>query len=115
MSESDESGRRRRLNHETAELRKFDEDVSELREFYNNFDIEERSQFRAWLEQVASLATEGYQQSVLLRIRTQYDVCDENGETLRWGDVEFSPGSMLAAIKAWDAGEDFAPESWPWP
>ena len=67
--------------------------------------------FRAWLERVQTLNAEGQQWCASLQIQTQYDVCDEAGNTLRWADVGFSPTTMLAAVRAWDAGEDFAPSS----
>jgi hypothetical protein len=46
---------------------------------------------------------------MLLNVSAESDECDDQGNVLRWADARFSPMTMLAAIKAWDEGNDFAP------
>ena len=111
MTEPNERGRGRKPDVFTSQLRHFDEQLSDFRSQYDNFTADERSGFRAWLERVEVLYSEGHEWNALLKVRTEYDVCDAAGNTLRWADADFSPKTMLAAVRAWDAGEDFAPSS----
>jgi hypothetical protein len=111
MSEQDDRNRQRKPDYFTSQLRRFDEKVSDLRSFYESLDPEEKSKFQAWLKKVKSLDEEGQAWSAQLQVCTEYDICDEDGETLRWADTKFSPQTLLAAIKTWDQGECFVPPS----
>jgi hypothetical protein len=113
MSEPDGPGRPRGPKGEVfaRQLRRFDGKIADLRGFYDGLNAEERSGFRSWLERVDTAADEGRQWSAQVLVRTECDVCDESGETLRWADAVFSTLTMLAAIKAWDSGQDYAPFS----
>jgi hypothetical protein len=91
------------------QLRQFDAEISHLRQFYECLTPDERSRFRAWLKKVAALTSEGAEWGAHLKVRIENDECDEEGNVLRWADAEFLPSTMLSAIAAWDAGEDFAP------
>lgn len=95
MAEPNGPGRRGKPDIFTSQDRQFDEKVSDLRGFYEGLDTDEKPKFRAWLERVKTLHEEGGQWSTQLYVRTEYDDCDENGEPLRYADVEFSPNTML--------------------
>lgn len=109
MTNPDEGGRR--PDFFTSQLLSFDEMVADFRSLYDNFTAKEQSDFRAWLERVRTLSAEGDPWCARLLVKTECDECDEAGNTLRPADADFSPTTMLAAVRAWDAGEDFAPPS----
>jgi hypothetical protein len=111
MTEPNDSGRRRNGDVFARQLRHSDEKVSDFRKFYESLETDKRAEFRSWLEKVKALNEEGAQWSAQLRVRTEYDGCDENGETLRWADAEFSARTAIDAVKAWDAGENFSPDT----
>ena len=111
MTNPDGRGRRRGPDVFTSQLLSFDEMVADFRSLYDNFTAKERSNFRAWLESVKTLNAEGDQWCARLLVKIECDEFDEAGNTLRWADVVLSPRTMLAAVRAWDAGEDFAPSS----
>ena len=108
------NGGNRERNPFTAQLRSFDERIANFRCLYDGYSAEEKSGFRAWIERAATLSAEGGEWCAMLRIKTEYDVCDESGETIRWCDAEFSAATVLSAIRAWDEGQEYAPSSiWP--
>jgi hypothetical protein len=111
MADSEDGGRRRRRGPDifAVQLRHFDGQVADFRAWYDGFPAEDKARIRAWLERVEALAREGCEWSALLEVRTEYDECDADGDTLRWADVRFSPSTTLAAIRAWDAGEEYTP------
>lgn len=111
MAESDGREEGRTPDVLASQLRHFDCQIADLRQWYDSLVPSEREQFRAWLERVIIVASEGSQWGALLRVGTEYDVCDRDGNTLWWADAEFSPRTMLDAVKAWDAGEAFTPSS----
>ena len=71
---------------------------------------DEKSQFRAWLEKLDSVREESLWEAVVHVHMTDEEV-DENGNTIRWADSDFSITTMLRAINNWDAGENFAPNA----
>lgn len=110
MDESDDSGSRPFRHVFAQHLRKLDNDLAEFRLLYDSFDADERIRFRQWLERVSALNAESTW-NVCLRVKCETDVLDEDDNLLRWADAELSPTTMLRAIRAWDAGEEFAPDS----
>ena len=109
MTNPDEGGRRPDIF--TSQLRSFDEMVADFRSLYGSFTAKEQSDCRAWLERVQTISAEGDPWCSSLLVKTECDEFDEAGNTLRSADAGFSPTTMLAAVRAWDAGEDFAPPS----
>ena len=109
MDEPDRGGRRQ-PDVFVSQLRYFDGMVLDLRGFYDSFTPEEKLQFRFWLERVLALQQE-CPWSAFLQVKVEYDLYDEKGEMVDFAGADFSPNTMLAAIKAWDAGEDFAPQT----
>ncbi len=95
----------------TRQLRHFDNQLSEFRQSYDSRSAEERKQLREWLEKVSNLQEEGYDWNMNIRVHTENDVLDDNGELIRWGDADLTPATMLQAIKAWDEGDNFTPSS----
>lgn len=92
-----------------GQQRHFDNQLSDFRQFYESFPPGERAKIKAWLEKVEAVGREGLEFNMLLNVKVENDECDERGTVLRWADCQFSPMTLLAAIRAWDAGEDFAP------
>ncbi|NQT15465.1 MAG: hypothetical protein HQ582_22095 [Planctomycetes bacterium] len=95
----------------TRQLRHFDNQLSEFRQFYYSHSAEQRKQLREWLEKVSNLQEKGYDWNLNIRVHAENDVFDDNGELIRWGDAIFTPATMLRAIKAWDEGNNFTPSS----
>jgi len=95
----------------TSQLRSFDERIANFRNLYVEYSVDEKSRFRAWIERAATLSAEGDEWCAMLRVRTEYDVCDESGNTILGCDAEFPPSTVLGAIRAWEAGQEYAPSS----
>lgn len=93
-----------------SQQRHFDDQLADFRQFYESFLSEERAKLRAWLEKVDAVEKEGLEWNAFITVRTENDECDEKGNVLRWGDSEFSPATMLMAIKTWDGGNHLAPD-----
>ena len=105
------NGGNRGLNPFTSQLRSFDERIANFRSLYDEYSVEEKSRFRAWIERAATLSAEGDEWCAMLRIRTEYNECDESGTPIRGCDAEFSASTVLKAIRAWEAGQEYAPSS----
>lgn len=86
----------------------FDARLADSRSFYHEMDTEERARYRAWLARVHSLEDEiEWEGGIMIH---HHNNVDEDA-TSTWDGFEFSPSTMLAAIRAWDAGEPYAPDS----
>ena len=79
---------------------------------YDKLSNEERIAFQSWLERLAQLVAEQPSSppiSVLCRTDV-FDISDE-GDVIYDGVVHLDPATMLAAVQAWEAGEEFTPNS----
>jgi hypothetical protein len=108
----DEDGiRRRRL--EATQQRRLDEQVADMRYFYDDIPPEERVRLREWLKQLIALqnqfSNEQYEYDVTLQVSMGNDILDKDGMFIRWGDFQFVPHFILRAFEAWDKGESFTP------
>ena len=111
MPDHNRDGRRRVSDIITMQLRGFDQRLADFRVYYDSCDAEDRTRFRAWLERAAALNEEGSELGALIQIRTELDLCDSDGNRTSWVDAEFSPSTMMSAIRAWEKGEEFTPSS----
>ena len=111
MSDHNGDGRRRRPDVFITQLRGFDEKLANFRTYYDNFEAEDRPRFRAWLERAIALSEEESEFGALIRIQTEHDQYDSDGNLVGWADAEFTPATMMSAIRAWEAGNEYAPSS----
>jgi len=91
-----------------CQQRRFDDELSDFRRTHESMPAEEKSQFRAWLEKLDSVEDESLWHATV-HVHVTDEKVDENGNTIRWADSDFTVGTMLIAINKWDAGEDFTP------
>lgn len=91
------------------QLREFDNQICVFRQLYESSSPEERAGIREWLERVKVLANE-VEWNMNLCVKTEYDEVDDEGNVIDYAGCDFSPSTLLMAIKAWDAGETFAPD-----
>jgi len=94
----------------TMQLKQFDNQLSEFRQFYESHSTEERKQLREWLEQISELQRAA-RWNMRIQIHAENDIFDGDDELIRWADAVFAPATMLSAISAWDAGNNFTPSS----
>ncbi|MCE9531098.1 MAG: hypothetical protein K8T89_08235 [Planctomycetes bacterium] len=88
----------------------FDQKLADFRTYYFELDPDHRKDTREWLEQTVALWSK-CPLDMTIRLIPEYDVTDEAGEVIRWADCEFTPSTMLQAIKAWDEGETLTPDT----
>ena len=96
-----------------SRLPRFDAELIEFRQIYEECDPEERTKLRTWIEKVKALENdEDNLWQLFLRIRAENEQVDDDGNPTHIGVMESSPSNYLAAINAWDRGEPFAPDSY---
>lgn len=94
-----------------SQQRSFDDRIAAFRENYLAFPDEQRASLKAWLEKAHALERENADRPMMLMVRTEIDVYGEDGKPVRWADNQFTAGTLLSAVSAWDAGEDFVPHT----
>jgi hypothetical protein len=90
-------------------LRVQDDELADLRQAYESFTPLEQATIRAALERAEGVSCELAELGIRLKIEVEHDERDEAGNTTRWANCEFSLPATLMAIRAWDAGDVFAP------
>lgn len=92
------------------QLRHFDQEMTELRRVFDSLDLDERKDLREWLEAVDCVERKcPFDWS--LRVTVQHDEFDERDEKVGECNAQFAAMTMLAAIKCWDDGKPFAPDT----
>lgn len=93
-----------------TQLRHFDNQLSEFRQFYESHSTEERKQLRDWLEQVNQLQ-QAANWNISIRIYAENEILNDNDELIHSASAVFTPTTMLSAISAWDQGDNFTPST----
>jgi hypothetical protein len=88
--------------------REFDEKMADMRRQYARLSPEGKDKLRRCLEDLSSPAKEMLECGFLVRVQQEIDFEDDEGNRI-FATVEYDPNVLLQAVKAWDAGEDFAP------
>jgi hypothetical protein len=94
----------------SIQLRHFDRQLLEVREFHESLGPEERAEMRDWLEKVIKLERE-CKLTMHLRVHVDNDCFDDDGNQTHGGAANFSASTILAAIASWEKGEPFTPTS----
>jgi hypothetical protein len=93
-----------------AQLREFDRRIAEVRDFWDTLNPEERKKMYEWLEKVAALGS-SCQLPLTLSVQIHDERFDENGNQIYGSYETFSTFTLLEAIKCWEKGEPFTPDS----
>jgi hypothetical protein len=89
--------------------RKFDEKMADMRRYYESMTAEKRTMLRLSLEKLSIVAKDMLASfSFLVSVQQEIDVEDEEGNPT-FVKIEFCPGVLLEAVKAWDANDNYAP------
>jgi hypothetical protein len=92
-------------------LRKFDQELQEVRFFYDKLSNEERNQFRNWLAQLAEICENPVKWLPMrVEIHTDNTFHNEDGEVVYHGSASLSPKVMFKAVEAWNNGEEYTPK-----
>lgn len=86
----------------------FGKQIANFRRFYESYSPGIRADLRSWLEKVEIVVKEGERWGLLLSVKSEKCACDRSGVFVRWEGVDLSLTTLLLAIRAWDAGYDFA-------
>jgi hypothetical protein len=92
------------------QLSHFDQEMTEFRRVYETLSPDERKDLREWLESVETLGKK-CPFDWCLRVKVEHDQLDEAGEKVDERNAEFMPWTMLMAIKCWDEGKPFVPDT----
>ena len=98
-----------RFNAKT--LAKFDREIQELKSEYQSLEPKTQVEFRIWLERLTEIVDVQPAGIISVLCQTNRLDTDEEGEIVYDGVVHLFPKAMLLAITAWDANENFTPES----
>jgi len=93
-----------------SQLRHFDQETTEFRRVYESLTPDERRGLREWLEAVDALGQK-CPFDWCLRVKVEHDEFDENGDKVDERNAEFMAYTMLMAIKCWDEGKPFVPDT----
>ncbi len=92
-------------------LHRLDQQLADLRQAYESYLPGERERIRQLLERAEAVNAELAEMGMWLKVGVEHDERDENGNIVRWADCEFSVVAASLAIRAWDCGEPFTPDS----
>ncbi len=95
------------------QLATFDREIQELRSWYDAATTDDRSEFKQWLTDLVAVAAR--QPDIVqftLGCKVNILETDNDGNVVYDGVVFLSPKPMLAAVTAWDAGDEFVPSHW---
>lgn len=95
----------------SSQLKNFDLQISECRRWFESFSSEEQKQIRDWLEKLAECASQGGQWGATARAFIENEKVDEEGHPPHVGTTLLSPHTLLMAVRAWENGGDFTPDS----
>jgi hypothetical protein len=95
---------------DNSQLSHFDQEMTEFRQVYESLTAGERRDLREWLEAVDAL---GHKCPFdwCLRVKVEHDEFDENDDKVDERNAEFVAWTMLEAIKCWDEGKPFVPDT----
>ena len=94
----------------TEHLARFDREIQELRSWYDSATADERDDFIGWLSVLVTVVERNPdRRRFTLSCRINNLETDDAGNALYNGVVFLAPKAMLAAVTAWDAGEEFLP------
>ncbi len=98
------------------QLCNFDQKLPEFRSIYESFTLDERNEVRESLVEVNALEQKCpfewcLQVQAVQEIYDEHDEHDEHDEKMDERGAEFTALTMLMAIKCWDEGQPFAPET----
>jgi len=92
------------------QLRHFDQEMTEFRCVYESFAPDERKEVREWLEAVDVLWKKcPFDWGLLVKVR--HDEFNDSGEKVDERNADFIAYTMLMAIKSWDEGQPFVPDT----
>lgn len=94
-------------------LADFDREIQEFRLWYDAASPAEREEISRWLAELTAVAERNpARQRFTLHCRVNNLETNSEGDVVYNGAVYLTPKPMLAAITAWEAGEEFVPSHW---
>lgn len=98
-------------------IQRFDQELQEFRTSYFSLNEGERTDFREWLESIASVQANMPQPNMpqlalqlSLRLSVDNSFTNEHGELEYDGGGAISPSTLLKAVLHWDANENYTPK-----